>query len=127
MKTGTFNFLASTASPWTWSECSWVMTIADRRRGSSPSAFMRRKVSRQEMPASTKIRVVDVCTRAQFPRLPLASTETDTLIRSEDTLEPCGSGSNSLISRDLRVDGGHLSPTILPTACCSSAPPYDPA
>jgi hypothetical protein len=74
------------------------MTTAEMERGSSPSAFMRRKVSRHEMPTSTRMRVVEVCTRAQFPRLPLASTETDTLIRSQDTLETCESGSNFLAS-----------------------------
>src|SRR5882672_8916651 len=79
------------------------MTIAESERGSSPSAFMRRKVSRHEIPTSTRMRVVDVCTKAQFPRLPLASIVTDTLIRSQDTLETCGCGSNFLVSRDLRV------------------------
>src|SRR5438067_13937820 len=39
---------------------------------------MRLKVSRHEMPASTRILVVALCTMAQFPRLPLASTETVT-------------------------------------------------
>src|SRR5207244_1009749 len=83
--------------------------------------------SRHEMPASTRIRVVDVWTRAQFPRLPLASTETDTLIRSQDTLETCGSGSNFLVSRDLRVHGHYLSPRMFPTAWRNIAPPYEPA
>jgi hypothetical protein len=39
---------------------------------------MRLKVSRQEIPASTRIRVDELCTTVLFPRLPLASTETDT-------------------------------------------------
>src|SRR5271154_899285 len=39
---------------------------------------MRLKVSRQEIPASTRIRVDELSTIALFPRLPLASTETET-------------------------------------------------
>ena len=46
----------------------------------SPSTRSRLKVSRPERPASTRIRVVLVATSAQFPRLPLASTDTDTPI-----------------------------------------------
>jgi hypothetical protein len=38
------------------------------------------KVSRPDSPASTSIRVELVATSAQFPRLPLASTDTDTHI-----------------------------------------------
>src|ERR1700758_5298192 len=48
--------------------------------GSSRRAFIRRKVSRQEIPASTRIFVFEVCTTALLPRLPLASTETTTPI-----------------------------------------------
>ena len=40
----------------------------------------RLKVSRPERPASTRMRVALVATSAQFPRLPLASTDTDTPI-----------------------------------------------
>jgi hypothetical protein len=36
------------------------------------------KVSRQEIPASTKILVCVLATSAQFPRLPLASIDTVT-------------------------------------------------
>src|SRR2546430_16607524 len=50
-------------------------------RGSPPAAFMRLKVSRQEMPASTRMRVLERHTMAQFPRLPEASTETETPMR----------------------------------------------
>jgi hypothetical protein len=39
---------------------------------------MRLNVSRQEMPASTRILVQELATNAQFPRLPLASIETVT-------------------------------------------------
>src|SRR5271163_1740544 len=46
----------------------------------SPSTRSRLKVSRPEKPASTRMRVLLVATRAQFPRLPLASTDTDTPI-----------------------------------------------
>jgi hypothetical protein len=49
---------------------------------------MRLKVSRQEIPASTRIRVVEVCTTALFPRLPLASTETDTAICRRILVKP---------------------------------------
>jgi len=42
---------------------------------------MRLKVSRQEMPASTRMRVLELHTMAQFPRLPEASTETETPMR----------------------------------------------
>jgi hypothetical protein len=52
--------------------------MADRAWGSSPSTFIRLKVSRQEMPASTRMRVLALATKAQFPRLPLASIETFT-------------------------------------------------
>src|SRR5690242_2116222 len=54
------------------------MTMADSERGSSPADFNRLKVSRHESPASTRMRVAELCTIAQFPRLPLASTDTDT-------------------------------------------------
>src|SRR5271165_5214173 len=56
------------------------MTMAEIWSGRSPSARSRLNVSRPEMPASTRIRVVLLATRAQFPRLPLASRETDTAI-----------------------------------------------
>ncbi len=39
---------------------------------------MRLKVSRHEMPASTRIFVRELATNAQFPLLPLASIETVT-------------------------------------------------
>src|SRR5580692_12512724 len=61
-----------------WSECSWVIRIAESDCGSSPSDFIRLNVSRQEMPTSTRIRVRALATNAQFPRLPLASIETVT-------------------------------------------------
>src|SRR5580700_5550233 len=51
------------------------MRIAASDCGSSPSDFIRLNVSRQEMPASTKILVRVLATNAQFPRLPLASIE----------------------------------------------------
>src|SRR6516162_8492639 len=80
------------------------MTIAESARGSSPSAFMRLKVSRPEIPASTRILVLDVCTTALLPRLPLASTETDTAICSQHTCWCCESGSNFLVSGDFSAD-----------------------
>src|ERR1700728_2471921 len=54
------------------------MRIAESVRGSSPRVFIRLNVSRQEMPASTRILVQVLATTAQFPRLPLASMETHT-------------------------------------------------
>jgi hypothetical protein len=52
------------------------MRMAERDWGSSLNDFMRLKVSRQEMPASTRIFVLELETSAQFPRLPEASMET---------------------------------------------------
>src|SRR6185437_85547 len=56
------------------------MRMAESLCGSSPSDFIRLKVSRQEMPASTRMRVFALATTAQLPRLPLANTETETPI-----------------------------------------------
>jgi hypothetical protein len=47
---------------------------------------MRLKVSRQEIPASTRILVDELRTIVLFPRLPLASTETDTPMRAAYSL-----------------------------------------
>src|ERR1019366_293922 len=79
-KTGTFSFVASRCKPATWSECSCVIRIAEISSARSPSARSRLQVSRPDSPASTRIRVALVATSAQFPRLPLASTDTDTPI-----------------------------------------------
>jgi hypothetical protein len=76
--------------------------MAERVRGSSPAAFSRLKVSRQEMPASTRMRVLELETRAQFPRLPLASTATETPIFVQHTCLYCGRDSNFRVSRDFR-------------------------
>src|ERR1700683_3058968 len=54
------------------------MTMAESACGSSPAARIRLKVSRQEMAASTRMRVDELCAIALFPRLPLAKTVTDT-------------------------------------------------
>src|SRR5262249_38189558 len=78
MNTGTLSFLARVASPQMWSECSWVMRMAEISRGSRPSDFSLLNVSRHESPASTKMRALELSTIAVFPRLPLASTETET-------------------------------------------------
>src|SRR5579863_792898 len=75
-----------------WSECSWVIRIADSECGSSPKAFIRLKVSRQEIPASTKILVQVLETMAQFPRLPDASMDTLTPIRVSILGNPVDSG-----------------------------------
>src|SRR5579884_1941429 len=58
------------------------MTIALSDSGSLPWAFNRLKVSRQEMPASTRIRVDELSTMAALPRLPLANTDRDTPMRA---------------------------------------------
>src|SRR5437667_9432802 len=52
--------------------------MAESWCGSSPTAFKRLKVSRQEIPASTKTRVRELHTSAVLPRLPLASTVRET-------------------------------------------------
>src|SRR5437899_5958591 len=54
------------------------MSTAESACGSWPSDLSLLKVSRQEMPASTRMRVLELSTIAVFPRLPLASTETET-------------------------------------------------
>ena len=59
--------------------------MAESDRGSSPSTFMRLKVSRQEIPASTRIFGLRSLTTALLPRLPLASTDTDTPICPQHT------------------------------------------
>src|ERR1700688_2471650 len=102
MKTGMRSFLASVASPYTWSECSWVMRIADKELGSSPRTFSRLKVSRQEIPASTRIFVRELATNAQFPLLPLASIETVTHMPGAYT-PPLWIGSNFSVIQYLGV------------------------
>src|SRR6266536_561888 len=49
--------------------------MAEISRGSRPSDFSLLNVSRQEIPASTRMRAFELSTMAVFPRLPLASTE----------------------------------------------------
>src|ERR1700693_6567775 len=86
--------------------------MAESDRGSSPRTFNRLKVSRQEIPASTRIFVFEVCTTALLSRLPLASTDTDTPICSQDTRYPCGIGSNFLVSRNLSAHRGFQSESL---------------
>src|SRR5260370_34681862 len=50
------------------------MTMALSRCGSSPAAFMRLNVSRQERPASTRMLAVELENTVQLPPLPLAKT-----------------------------------------------------
>src|SRR5580698_5187196 len=94
--------------------------MAESVCGSSLSARIRLKVSRQEMPASTRIRVQALATTAQLPRLPLASMDTLTPIFAnpcfdnpwlanpcwQHTRPPCGSGSTFLVSQYLRAASG---------------------
>src|ERR1700746_2278653 len=68
------------------------MSMAESECGSSPSDFMRLKVSRQEMPASTRIFVLELDTSAQFPRLPEASMETLTPMLASILGNPVDSG-----------------------------------
>src|SRR6185312_5494008 len=103
MKMGMPSFRASTANPATWSECSCVMTIAFSWCGSSPTAFKRLKVSRQEIPASTKTRVRELHTSAVLPRLPLASTVRETPMCAGYLLL-LWKRKNSLPSRDFWVN-----------------------
>jgi hypothetical protein len=70
-------------------------------RGSSPAAFMRLKVSRQDIPASTRMVVVALRMMALFPRLPEASTETETPMTFEHTRSRSGNGSNFSVIRYL--------------------------
>ena len=67
------------------------MRIALSVWGSSPTAAMRFSVSRQERPASTSRRVLELATMAQLPLLPLASTVILTHM-----------GASIAVSRDLR-------------------------
>src|SRR5579864_1777040 len=75
-----------------WSECSCVIRIAESDCGSSPSDFIRLNVSRQEMPASTRILVFALDTIAQFPRLPEASIDTLTPMLRSIRVNPVDSG-----------------------------------
>src|ERR1035437_9933832 len=75
MAARTSRLRASTGSPATWSECSWVMRMASIEARSSPMAASRLRSSLMLSPASTRIRVFSVASRAAFPELPLASTQ----------------------------------------------------
>src|SRR5690348_12825989 len=75
--------------------------MAEMWSGDSPSARTRLKVSRQEMPASTRMRVVLLATTAQLPRLPLASKVTETPIWGAAYIEWLWIGSIFWVSRDL--------------------------
>src|SRR5579884_937175 len=65
---------AVTERPCTWSWCSWVTRIASRVSGSSFTDFIRLKSSRQESPASKRMRVLELETMVLLPLEPLAST-----------------------------------------------------
>ena len=67
------------------------------------AAFMRLKVSRQEIPASTRRVVEALRMMALFPRLPEASTETETPMAFEHTRSRSGNGSNFSVIRYLRA------------------------
>ena len=88
------------------------MRMAEISRGSRPSDLRRLKVSRQEIPASTRIRALELSTIAQFPRLPLASIETQTTMSLEHTFNYCESGSNFLVKRYFRAQKRSLLPLM---------------
>src|SRR5581483_2046899 len=77
--------------------------MAETSRGSRPIDFKRLKVSRQEMPASTRMRAFELSTIAVFPRLPLASTETETPMLRSIPLTSVETGVTSWLSHYLRV------------------------
>ena len=58
----------------TWSWCSCEITMALSFCGSSPAVCMRLSVSRQEMPASTRMLAQELESTVEFPLLPLART-----------------------------------------------------
>src|SRR5258708_14836563 len=86
--------------------------MAESECGSSSSVFIRLKVSRQEIPASTRIFVQALATTAQLPRLPLDSMVTLTPMFADPrfadpcpqhTRPPCGFGSYFLVIQYLRA------------------------
>src|SRR5579864_8434956 len=86
--------------------------MAEMLRGSRLTALRRLKVSRQEMPASTKMRAFELSTTAVFPRLPLASTETQTpMFRSIHSLT-VEAGVTFGLSRYFRAKFGELVPSV---------------
>src|SRR5579872_1577064 len=87
------------------------MRIAESECGSSPIAFIRLNVSRQEIPASTRIRVEELCTIVAFPRLPLASTDNETPMR-EAYSPPLWKRDNFLDIRYLRLQARACVPSL---------------
>jgi hypothetical protein len=63
--------------------------------------FIRLNVSRHEMPASTRMHVLALETIVLFPRLPLASTETETAMFRSLAGMCCGKGVTISPSRHL--------------------------
>src|SRR5947207_2453073 len=62
------------------------MRMAEISSGRSPNARRRLRVSRQDRPASTRMRVVLLAMSAQFALLPLASNETETAMAASLSL-----------------------------------------
>src|SRR5581483_2423285 len=106
MNTGAPSFLESVRSPETWSECSWVISTADNDWASSPIAFIRLKISRQEMPASTRMRVLELATMALLPRLPLAKIETQTPMILQHSRNCLWKGSDYMVKQHLGARRG---------------------
>src|SRR5689334_16350502 len=66
------------AAPQQWSACSCVSSTSLTSRKSMPARAQRRRVSRNESPASTSTRVAPASTHKALPPLPLDSTHNRT-------------------------------------------------
>src|SRR5947207_15024284 len=75
------------------------MKIAFRCCESSPADFMRLRVSRQEMPASTRMLPQELETTVQLPRLPLAKTVMRTAIAVQHSGNLAKDGSSKIVNR----------------------------
>src|SRR5450432_258168 len=62
---------ANAGTPPTWSECSWVTTMASRESGATPMRASRAAVSRTPNPQSIMMRVEPASTTSPLPSLPL--------------------------------------------------------
>src|SRR5712691_3181970 len=74
MNTGQVRSFINTRSPPAWSPCSCVISMPSSAFGSSPISAIRRTVSRELKPASTKTRVPLATKSTALPVEPLPST-----------------------------------------------------
>src|SRR6266404_6923221 len=74
------------------------MTMAFSLCGSSPAAFMRLSVSRQEMPASTSTLAAELESTVQLPLLPLANTVMRIATVWQHSGKPALHGSSKLVN-----------------------------